>query len=295
MLAIVLSAVLPVLVTAGIGYFWARFRTPLRSQELAPLITEVATPCLVISTFMKTQLSLEAFGGAALAAVVATLLFLAGGYGFVKLMKLDVKTFLPPITFPNMGNLGLPLALYAFGNEGLSYAIVFFTISSIGNFTLGQAIASGTANWRGLLRLPLIYAAPIGLALSMTGTTLPAWIANTINLLGGMTIPLMLLMLGASLGSLSIVHLRNAVTVSAFRIIFGTGVGVAVAFAFGLEGTLLAVCVLACSMPSAVYNYVFAQRWNNSPEDVASVVVISTIMAVATIPLLLGVLIPLTR
>jgi len=295
MLAIVLSAVLPVLVTAGIGFLWARFRTPLRSQELAPLITEVATPCLVISTFMKTQLTVDAFTAAALGAVASTLLFLAGGYVFLKFAKLNIKTFLPPIAFPNMGNLGLPLALYAFGTEGLSYAIVFFTISSVGNFTLGQAIASGTANWRGLLRLPLIYAAPVGLALSMTGAELPTWIANTVNLLGGMTIPLMLLMLGASLGSLNVVHLRNATMVSAFRIVAGTAIGILVAVVFGFQGTLLAVCVLGCSMPSAVYNYVFAQRWNSGAEDVASVVVISTLMAVATIPLLLGVLIPLVQ
>jgi predicted permease len=295
MLAIVLSAVLPVLITAGLGFIWARYRAPLPSQQLAPLITEVATPCLVISTFMRTELTLEAFGAAILGAVTATLLFLAGGYYFLRFSKLRVRTFLPPICFPNMGNLGLPLALYAFGTEGLSYAIVFFTVSSVGNFTIGQAIASGTVNWRGLVRLPLIYAAPVGLALSITGATLPAWLANTINLIGGMTIPLMLLMLGMSLGSLGVVHLRNATIVSAFRILYGTAVGVAVALAFGFEGTLFAGCILACSMPSAVYNYVFAQRWNSGAEDVASVVVISTLMAVATIPLILSVLIPLVR
>jgi len=292
MVLIVLAAVLPVLITAGIGFLWARLRSGLHTQELAPLITEIATPCLVVSTFMNTKISFDAFAATASAAIAATILFIAGGTVFLWLMGLRIRTFLPPLVFPNLGNLGLPLALYAFGQEGLGYAIVFFSISSVANFTIGQAIAAGAANWKGLLRLPVVYAAPLGLAISITGIQLPIWIVNTVNLIGGLTIPLMLLLLGASLSGLGVAHLKNALAVSAFRIAFGILVGIAVVHLFGLEGNLRAVTILACSMPAAVYNYVFAQRWNNGPQDVASIVVVSTFMSVATIPLLLLVLLP---
>ena len=130
------------------------------------------------------------------------MLFAGLGALFLWATGLRIRTFLPSIAFPNAGNLGLPLSLYAFGPEGLGYAIVFFSTSSVANFTLGQAISAGRANWRGLVRQPILYAVALGIALSYGQVEAPAWLAATISLIGDMTVPLMLLMLGSSLGQL---------------------------------------------------------------------------------------------
>ena len=61
----------------------------------------------------------------------------------------------------------------------------------------------------------------------------------------------------------------------------------AIATAFGLEGSARAVLILQCAMPPAVYNYLFAQRWNNQPEEVASVIVVATVVSILTVPILL--------
>jgi predicted permease len=95
-----------------------------------------------------------------------------------------------------MGNMGLPICLFAFGEEGLALAIVLFTVNVIGHFTFGMGIARGRADLRGLARLPLVYAVVLGLLLVFADLRLPLWIGNTLNLLGGLTIPLMLLALG---------------------------------------------------------------------------------------------------
>jgi malate permease and related proteins len=84
-------------------------------------------------------------------------------YLVLKVLGFRIRTFLPSLTFPNNGNLGLPLAAYAFGSTGLAYAIVFYAICMVGQFTVGQAIAAGAANWQGILRLPLLYATILGL------------------------------------------------------------------------------------------------------------------------------------
>lgn len=98
----------------------------------------------------------------------------------------------------------------------------------------------------------------------------------------------MLLMLGSSLGLLRVASLRRAFLVSVIRIAMGASVGLAVAALFGMSGAMRAVLVLQCANPVAVYNYLFAQRWNNQPEEVAGVVVISTLLSTLTIPLLLA-------
>ncbi|WP_445501686.1 AEC family transporter [Microvirga sp. G4-2] len=288
MLLLIASVVLPILITVGIGSMWTRLGYKLESRDLTALIADVATPCLVISTFQTSRLSFEAFTAVAAAATTAIALFVSIGALLLWITGLRIRTFLPSIAFPNAGNLGLPLSLYAFGPEGLSYAIAFFSISSVANYTFGQAIAAGKANWRGLLRLPLLYAVAIGIALSFWGIDLPAPVAKTLALIGNLTVPLMLLMLGASLSRLKVASFGRAAAVTAFRIGGGTLIGILVATLFDLAGAMKAVLILQSANPVAVYNYLFAQRWNNEPEEVAGVVVLSTMVSIVTIPLLLA-------
>ena len=107
-----------------------------------------------------------AFAATAAASLTILIGFLIVASVVLKLCGLSLRTYLPSMAFPNTGNLGLPLALYAFGPEGLAYAIVFLCFTSVMNFTIGQAIAAGTMSWRAIISMPIIYAVALGLAVS---------------------------------------------------------------------------------------------------------------------------------
>lgn len=287
MLGPILAAVIPVLVTAGIGFLWVRSGRPFENAMFTPLVVDIGTPCLIFATFVKTSIPVASFVSIALASTAAIACFGVVAAIFLPLAGLRARTFLPSLTFPNNGNLGLPLAAYAFGEQGLGYAIVFYAICMIGQFTVGQAIAAGAANWRGMFRMPLIYAVLLGVGVSIWHVPLPSWFANTIALIAGLTIPLMLLMLGASLARLKVVTISRAIGLSLLRIGAGAVIGVAIAFLFHLQPVARSVLVMQCAMPVAVYNYLFAQKWNNQPEEVASLVVMSTLASILTVPVLL--------
>jgi malate permease and related proteins len=287
MISQVLAAVIPVLAIALLGFYWVRAGRPFDSSMFTPLVVDVGTPCLILATFLKTPIPVADFAGIALATIVALIGFAIVAYVALTMFGLRVRTFLPSLTFPNNGNLGLPVAAYAFGPRGLSFAIVFYAICMIGQFTVGQAVAAGAANWRGIFRLPLLYATALGVLLSITHVTLPLWLSNTITLVGGMTIPLMLLMLGAALARLGVASIRQALLLSAVRIGIGGAIGVVVAALLRLDGVAASVLIMQCAMPVAVYNYLFAQKWNNQPEEVAGLVVTSTIASVFSVPVLL--------
>lgn len=288
----ILAAVIPVLATAGLGFLWVRFGRGWDTASLTPLVVDIGTPCLIFATFAKTSIPPASFATIALATISALGTFALIGGLVLFFARLPIKTFLPALSFPNNGNLGLPLALYAFGQEGLGYAIVFYAICMVGQFTVGQGIAAGDANWRGFLRMPLLYAVALGMLVSIWHVQLPAWFGNTISLIGGMTIPLMLLMLGASLARLPAETVSRAGFLSAVRIGLGAVIGIAIASAFGLEGSARAVLILQCAMPPAVYNYLFAQRWGNQPEEVASLIVVATLASIVSVPALLHFLMP---
>lgn len=287
MLATILTAIAPVIITALIGFGWTRVGRQFDTHALTALVTEIGTPCLVFSTFAKMTVPAGAFVATAAASLTILVGFLIVASLVLKLSGLSLRTYLPSMSFPNTGNLGIPLALYAFGPEGLAYAIVFVCFTSIMNFTIGQAIAAGTMSWRAIAKMPIIYAVVLGLAVTETGVALPPFLADTVSLLGSITVPLMLLMLGVSLGSLRVAAFPRAFMLSLLRIGMGVVLGFGITALFSLHGAARAAVIMQSSMPAAVFNYLFALRWNNQPEEVAGIVVVSTLVTIATTPILL--------
>ena len=286
----ILAAVLPIVITALIGFVLQRLGRPVEGETLRFIVVQVGTPALIFSALLKTSLSgvmLLNYAGAAMTALVA---FAIIGYGVLRMTGQSMRAFLPSMMFGNTGNLGLPLALYACGPAGLGYAAVYHTVAAVGNFTLGQSIALGSTNWRALATNSSVIAAILGLVCTVFHVTLPLWLHNSLELVSGLAIPLMLLMLGTSLATIQVTSLKRTVGLSALRVGMGIAVGFTLAWAFGFTGVPRAVLVLQCSTPVAVYNYLFALASKTDPQGVASVVVVSTVIFVLTIPVLLAVL-----
>lgn len=287
MIAELLTVIAPVVICAAIGFLWSRRGEPFDVGQVTRISVTLGTPCLIVWTFEQTRPEPDVFLEIAAAITFAFVGFAALGYLALKLARLDVRNFLPALVFPNTGNMGLPLCFFAFGDAGLAFAIVIFTVSALGNFTFGASLARGSARLADLARMPALYAVPIGLLLIVGDLHLPAWIANTVELLAGLTIPLMLLALGVSLSRLSISSLWRSTALSLLRLVGGFAIGVLAAWIFGLEGTARGVLILQCSMPTAVFNYLFAERYGRAPSEVAGMVLVSTLLSFATLPLLL--------
>jgi hypothetical protein len=277
----------PIFVSAALGFFWERLRRPFDTTFVTALVTTVGTPCLVGATLTRVEIDPQALGTMAGAAILAFLGFVAIGVVVLRGAGLPLHSYLPALIFPNAGNMGLPLNLFAFGETGLAFAIVFFTVFSVLQFTLGVGIAAGSFAPGRLLRLPLIYAVAASLVFMATGTPVPAWLSNTLDLLGGLTIPLMLVALGVSLARLRVRNLGRSLVLSLVRLGIGVVTGLALAWALDLSGAARGVLILQCAMPVAVFNYLFAQLYHRQPEEVAGMVVISTAISFATLPLLL--------
>lgn len=222
--------------------------------------------------------------GATLAGLLACLAISAA---ILRVAGLSQRSFLPALIFPNSGNMGLPLCYLAFGDVGLAMAIGVFTVYCAAQFTLGISIASGQVSLPALARVPLLYAVPLALAFLLSGTTPPAWINATTRLLGDLTIPMMLITLGVSLASLRVSRLPRSLALAATRLVMGFVVGLSVATVLGLDGVARGVLIVQATMPVAVFNYLFAERYRTAPAEVAGMVVLSTVMSFATLPLLL--------
>ncbi len=277
----------PIFICAAIGFVWGRLQRPFDVELVTALVSSVGTPCLIGATLTSVEIDLQAVGVMAGATLLAFAGFAAIGILALRWSGLALHSFLPALIFPNSGNMGLPLCLFAFGDTGLAFAIVFFTIASTLQFTLGIGIAAGTFAPGQLLRMPQLYAVGFALLFLTTGTPVPGWLANTLDLLGGLTIPLMLIALGVALARLRVISIRRSLVLSLGRLGIGLATGLVVAWAFDLSGVARGVLIVQSAMPVAVFSYLFAQLYRRAPEEVAGMVVISTAISFATLPLLL--------
>ncbi|HEX7079809.1 MAG TPA: AEC family transporter [Gammaproteobacteria bacterium] len=288
MVAELADILLPVFCLAAAGYAWQRLGVPFEREFVTRVIMNLAGPCLIVDSLSGLELPLDLFATMAAASVAMLATTLAAAWLLLKALRLPVRSYLPAVSIGNNGNLGLPLSLLAFGPEGLGLAVAVYVINSVGQFTMTPMLQSGVPVLRTLVTTPVIYGAVIGAGLLAGGVSLPDWLAATIGLVGDLMIPLMLLALGHTLGGLRAGRLSLAFGLGAARIALGFGVALATSTVFGLEGTARAVLVLQGAMPAAVFNYLFAARYGRAPDDVAGIVLVSTLLSAVTMPWLVS-------
>jgi predicted permease len=287
MYAQLIPIIAPVLIAALLGYGWARLRLPFDRDFVTRLIMNIGAPCLVLNGIANLELAAADFARSLFAAV--TMLTCCGVVGAVllRITRQPLRSFLPPIVFGNTGNLGLPLCLFAFGPEGLGLAVAVYLVYAVTQFVFGPLFQGREPAWRTLLTTPMIYAGIIGVVLLNTGTQMPQALANTVELLGGSAIPLMLLALGHSLASFRVTRPGKAIALALLRLLLGFTVGVGVVELFDLTGVLRGVIIIEASMPAAVFNFLLAARYDRHPDDVAGAILVSTVLSFLTLPVLL--------
>jgi hypothetical protein len=288
----VLSIIAPVYLCAGVGFLWVRLGRSFDTALFTDLIMGIGAPCLVFSSLVSYEIEFAKAAQMVLATAVAVFMMAGLAAAFLTWAKLPLNTFLAPMAFGNTGNMGIPLCYFAFGEAGLALAVCVFAATSMLHFTFGQVIWSGRTAWTDVLRTPLVWSCVLALAVMVGGWDLPAWLTRTTSLLGSFTVPLMQLTLGVSLAQLGVTRFWRSLGLAFLKLGIGLAVGSFVANLFGFEGVEAGVLVLGCAMPVAVFNYMFAVRYKRSPEEVASVVVVSTLLAASVLPFLLSFFLP---
>jgi predicted permease len=271
---------------AGIGYLWRRTGAPFDLPFVTRIIMHIAGPALVFDSLAKLKLPLIEFAEMVGATVVMTLCVAAVAAVLIRIMGLSLRSFLPALTLGNTGNLGLPLCLFAFGEQGLGLAVAIYVTNSVLQFTLVPLLQSRVSLLRTILTTPIIYGAVAGLAVLTLDIELPVWLDNTIVALSGLLIPLMLMALGNTVGGLKAHNLPRALFLGTARIVIAFGVAVGVSFALGLTGVAQGVLVLQGAMPAAVFSYLFAARYDRDADDIAGIVLVSTLLGAVLLPFL---------
>jgi malate permease and related proteins len=281
------QVIVPVFFIVAVGFFYGRHARP----DLASfnrIVLDVLAPALVYSALAAKDFRL---GDHAVLLLGGALLILASGvlaWLAARGTHTQARTLVPVVMFNNCGNMGLPLALLAFGPDNFGAAVALFSISNLIHFSLGARITSAHARTRDLLLSPLMIATALGFASAATGVRPPEVIFTGLKIMGEAMLPLMLFALGVRLTALQRRDVPRGLLGAFARPVIGLAIALPLAWALGLAGASRGQLILFGSLPPAVMQFLLAERYRQEPEKVAAMILLGNALAVLFVPLALA-------
>lgn len=287
LIARIADVIIPVFLIVAIGFAYARRQAP-DMGTFNRIALDVLAPMLVYSAlasrdFVIAEHLVLLVGGA--------VIILGGGllaWVLSRAMGAQPRTLVPVVMFNNCGNMGLPLALLAFGPAHFGAAVALFSVSNLLHFSLGARITSRMARTRDLLTSPLMIGTALGFASALTDVRPPDVVLSGLKLLGDALLPMMLFSLGVRLTALTREGLAIGLLGALARPLIGLAIALPLAWALDLEGAARGQLLLFAALPPAVMQFMLADRYHQEPDKVGAMIMLGNALAVVFVPLALA-------
>ena len=284
MLERILGIFLPVLAVVLLGFGYARRMKPDMTW-VNRISMQVLAPALVFSALASKSFDVAAAKLLMLGSVGVVLGSGLLAWPVARLLKVSPRTFVPTAMFNNCGNMGLPLAVLAFGEAGFPAMVALFTISNLIQFTLGIWIVDHHARVGRLLATPIVLATLAGFAFAIVHPPLPEWFVTAVKLVGDALVPMMLLSLGVRLAEVPWSEWRVGVAGAVACPVTGMIMAAVLAPVLGLDHLQAGLLMLFGCLPPAVLNFMVAEQFRQEPARVASIVLIGNTLSVLFVPI----------
>lgn len=291
MLLRIVAIIFPLFAIAALGYVIGRRGQPDLSYA-NKLNMDVFVPALIFAALASKDFHLAGYAPLALAALIVVVVSGVAAWAIARMAGIEVKTLVPPIMFNNCGNLGLPLAVLAFGEQALAPAVVMFVVSNLLHFSYGAWLLDRHTRLVNLWRIPSVSATAAGLAVSALGFEIWPPLMQAIKLLGDVVVPLMLFSLGVRLADARLDAWRIGLFAAIARPLVGVAIAAPLLLLIELPPEQRAMLLVFGALPPAVLNYMFAERYHQEPDKVASMVMIGNLAAIVVLPLILAIALP---
>ena len=277
----------PVFFMVGIGYFIGKKNPKLDTSFITNFAANVGSPAMVFYAITTTGVTFSMFIEYFWYSLIAIFAFSLVGVIFLVFLKKEIIRELPPFVLPNVGNMGLPICLFAYGDLGLGIAATISSLVIFFHFTINVFLASKKFSLKLLLQSPPVYAIIISIIFIYYEIETPVFLVNTTMITAYTAIFLILMSLGIALTRLKVFSFKSAFISSICRVFIGPLIGLGIIKMFNLSGFAAGVFLIQCAMPSAVLTYLIGSMYSPKKivDSIASMIVVSTIMSFITLPI----------
>ncbi len=278
-----------------LGYMGGTF-----DKRLSKLVIDITCPALILSSAMTGELPDRRFILPLLGISVLT-------YAVLTVVALLLPRFLTrqkneegiigfALMFGNVGFMGYPVVASIFGHQAVFYAAVLNVVNTFAVFTIGtMLVTGGEGTTREKFNRKVLYSTPMLSAyLSMLIVALgidqvPAFVSQPLTMMGNITVPAALLIIGSSMSHLSLRTMLGTPTVYATTLLRLALLPVAIHFlctALGFDPFVVGINTVVIAMPVATYGTILCLRYGRDTTLIAEVTFITTLLSMLTIPLL---------
>lgn len=282
----IVAVIFPVFAVVALGYWYGRVKKP-DMRFANQLNMEIFVPALVFSALASKSFDLEAYW---LLAVGGAIVVLGSGllaWPIGRLLGIDAKIFVPPMMFNNCGNMGLPLAILAFGEQALPAAVMLFLVGNTLHYSLGTWMMDPHARILMLWKEPVIAASIAGLLVSVLNIQVWEPLYFAIDMIGDVSIPLLLFSLGVRLTQADFSDVKLGVIGGVLCPLTGLIFAALCVWLLPLSTEHAAMLIVFGALPPAVLSFVFAEKYGLEPQRVASLVMMGNLMSLLFVPMAL--------
>ncbi|WP_297371556.1 AEC family transporter [Acidocella sp.] len=283
----IIAVLFPLFAVVALGYVVGRKARP-DFTAANRLNVEIFTPALVFSALCGKDVQVLSYVPLAVGTLLVVVGSGVGAFLLARMLRMDPKTLIPPMMFNNCGNLGLPVAVLAFGQHALAAGVITFAVSNFLQFSFGIWLLDHKVSLRSVWRVPSVMATLAGLFFAISGIAVWPPLLYAVTMLGNVAIPLMLMALGVRLALSHPRAIAYGLLGAVARPVLGMAMAAGAILLLPLPHEQKGLLLVFGALPPAVLNYIFAERYNQEPDKVASMVLIGNLAALVFLPIALG-------
>jgi predicted permease len=287
----IVAIIFPILSIVILGYIYARYRKDTDMSSGNRINMDVFTPALIFDAMSQSNYAVADYGYLTLAGLTVVLGSGLLAWPVARIMGYQWKTFVPPMMFNNCGNMGIPLIILTFGNDALPAAIILLALSNFLHFLLGRQMITQRWSARAVMLNPMILATLLGIGVSLLQLKIPDTLRVPVHMLGQIAIPLMLFSLGVRMISIDFKDWKIGTLGALVCPLSGLLIAMLYIQLVPLPAEQIPILLLFSALPPAILNYLVAERFDQQPHQVASIVLIGNLASVVIIPVILWIII----
>jgi hypothetical protein len=287
----IFDIIFPIFAIVALGYAYGKIKHS-NMDSINRMIMDVFVPALVFAKLANSDFSLSEYAPLALCSVI---IMLGSGlvlWPIVRKTSVQTKTFIPPMMFSNAANIGLPLQVLAFGEQALPAAVILLLTFNLLHFSLGIYLLDHRSHWLDTFKQPVILAGIAAIIFKLLNLQMPSSAAVPLDMMGNVCVPLMLFSLGMRLTTAEFSDLKLGLIAGATAPVLGMSIALAATHFITMPEAHIGNLLLFAALPPAIMNFLMAERFNQEPEKVASIVMVGNMLAIITLPIALAYVLP---
>ena len=273
-------------------------------RQLSRLVINITCPALILSSAMTGDLPDREY-------ILPLLLISAVTYVLLAVVAFLLPRYLTKrradegaigfaLMFGNVGFMGYPVVASIFGHESVFYAAVLNVVNTFTVFTVGTILITGRSEVEGsrfqkkvLYSTPMIAAYLTMLIVALQIDGIPSYVSQPLTMIGNITVPAALLIIGSSMSQLSLRTMLGNTTVYAVALLRLVVLPVGVYFAcraLGFSDFVVAINTVVIAMPVATYGTILCLKYEKDTTLITEATFITTLLSMLTIPALVSLL-----